>query len=358
MSIGSDKDWLRSIGVSTPGDRELTAVDLDADVDDVPAATPVPAPPGLDETDHHGLRDGDAAGPSAAALPEPDEPDQHGPSADAPDAETNDEAAHDDSDDSGTAPEPRVRRFNPWVAAGSVGAVTAAALVTWGVTVLTSTHPAPPPRPQAPARMPVQQAVPPTPVNPASVDGPIPFTASADCPLGSTSANVLGNPQALAPWICVRPADGQLLNLDMGSDYVVTAVQIETGAVKPGPGDQGDPWRLHRVVTRLQWSFNDLQRTTKTQDTGNKRGPVVMAIPNVHASAITVTIQQTSRPPVTAPTPTPAPGSPGGGMLGSILGGPGTDTPPPSDTSDPDSPDPSDGTFAITSIKLIGHRAG
>lgn len=357
MSIGSDKDWLRSIGVSTPGDRELAPVDLDDGADAAHAPSPVQAPPHPDETDDHDRTGGDAAGASPAPVTDHDEPGQAELASDEPVAEAKDEAGHDDADESGT-PERRTWRFNPWVAAASIGAVTACALVTWGVTVLTSTHPSPPPRPQTPAHMPVQQAVPPTTANPASVDGPIPFTASADCPLGSTSANVLGNPQALAPWICVRPADGQLLNLDMGSDYVVTAVQIETGAVKPGPGDQGDPWRLHRVVTRLQWSFNDLQHTTKTQDTGNKRGPVVMAIPNVHASAITVTIQQTSRPPVTAPTPTPAAGSPGGGMLGSILGGPGTDAPPPSTTTDPDATDPSDGTFAITSIKLIGHRAG
>ncbi|WP_163912211.1 hypothetical protein [Mycolicibacterium aubagnense] len=271
----------------------------------------------------------------------------------------NGEAAPGNSDDSGNDPERRSWRFNPWVAAVSLGAVAACTLVTWGVTVLTSTPAPPPSRPQAAARMPVQQVPPPpTGANPASADAPIPFTASADCPVGSTSANSLSDPQALAPWICVRPVDGQVVHIDLGRDYVITAVAIVPGAVKPGPGDQGDPWLLHRVVSRLQWGFNDLQQTTKPQDTGNKRGEVVMAIPSVHASAITVTIQQTSRPPVAAPTPT-APAGPGGGMLGSILGSPNSDNPPPATTanSDPDSQDPSGGTFAVSSIKIIGHRA-
>ncbi|BBX88064.1 hypothetical protein MAUB_62650 (plasmid) [Mycolicibacterium aubagnense] len=46
MSIGSDKDWLRSIGVSTAAERNLDPVDLDDDEADheLPAA-PTPTPP-------------------------------------------------------------------------------------------------------------------------------------------------------------------------------------------------------------------------------------------------------------------------------------------------------------------------
>ncbi len=75
---------------------------------------------------------------------------------------------------------------------------------------------------------------------------------------------------------------------------------------------------------RLQWQFNDTDRTVKNQSTGNVRGEAVESIrPGVLASKITVIIQETSRPPAVAPTNVaPAPG-PGGGtsILGGILGG-------------------------------------
>jgi hypothetical protein len=199
---------------------------------------------------------------------------------------------------------------------------------------------------------------------PPNIDGSLPFTASSDCPPGSTAAQSVADPNSTTPWVCVRSVDGQVLEIDLGRTFVITAVSIVPGAVlkiDTAP-DQPDPWLQHRVVTRVQWQFNDTDRTVKNQHTGNVRGEAVESIrPGVVASKITVIVQETSHPPAIAPTGTPGPPTPGSGptILGDILGGnqnaaqapvpvmPGTDG----------SRDPADGTFAVSSIKIIGHKA-
>jgi hypothetical protein len=212
-----------------------------------------------------------------------------------------------------------------------------------------------PPRRNVPRTV---EVAPPSP--PPNVDGPPPFTASwiacRDRPPPNRSPTRTHHAG-------VRSVDGQVLEIDLGRTYVITAVSIVPGAINrtdTNP-DQPDPWLQHRVVTRVQWQFNDTDRTVKNQDTGNVRGEAVEPIrPGVLASKITVIVQETSRPPAIAPTSTASAPPPGAGpsILGDILGGnQGTAAPAPVLPGAEPSRDPADGTFAVSSIKIIGHKA-
>jgi hypothetical protein len=204
---------------------------------------------------------------------------------------------------------------------------------------------------------------------PPDQDQAVAFTASANCPAGSTSAQALTDTASDSAWVCVRGApgaqvDGQVLHIDLGRSYVLSAVSITPGWVAKTPGGK-EEWLAHRVVTRLQYVFNDDERTIFTQDTGNTHGPVTTPLPKkVLASRVTVIILQTSRPPA-SPAPTAdaaAPAQPG--FLDSVLGqgnGPipadATQTiQPDPDPMGQDLSDPVDSTFAVSALKLLGHQ--
>ena len=240
-------------------------------------------------------------------------------------------------------------------------AVTAAVLMTFRDTA---------PAPQTSAPTPVLVAAPPP--QPASApaaesDQAIPYTASANCPTGSTSAQALTDATGDSAWVCVRglqgaTVDGQVLHVDFGRSYVLSAVSVTPGWVAKAPGGK-DEWLQHRVVSRLQYMFNDTDRTIVTQDTANTRGPVTTALAKkVMASAVTVVILQTSRPP-SSPPPTVEPdaiGLPGFGD--SMLGPDGA--PLSSDATSITDPlasgaqdgDPVDATFAMSELKFLGHE--
>jgi hypothetical protein len=270
----------------------------------------------------------------------------------AEDTEAGDSEAGDTDEDSAG------RRFNPWVAGGFGAAAVVATVVTLVASSVASRDDPPPPPPSAvatPAAPP-----PPTSAAPAAVDAPLRFTATSPCEKlpGSTPAQLLADPHSNAPWVCPSAVPGEVLTLTLDRPAVITAVSIVPGAVtKSNAPDQADPWPQYRVVKRLQWLFNDTANTLKPQDTGNVHGEAVMPVARPLASVVTVLIQETNRPPLVAPpTSTPAP-SPGSDILAPILGGPGIPA-----TTDPvfgqteDRAHPSDGKFAISSIKLIGHE--
>lgn len=254
------------------------------------------------------------------------------------------------------------RRYTPWVVAALGAAAVLGTIITLVVTMANSPNVELSKPASAPVAPRVVEAAPPSP--PPNTDGPLPFTASSDCPPGSTSAQSVADPSSTTPWVCVRSVDGQVLEIDLGRTFVITAVSIVPGAVNKTEvsPDQPDPWLQHRVVTRVQWQFNDTDRTVKNQNTGNVRGEAVESIrPGVLASKITLIIQETSRPPAIAPTDSPAapPPSAGPSILGDILGGNQGDAPPPVPVFPGGSTprDPADGTFAVSSIKIIGHKA-
>lgn len=210
------------------------------------------------------------------------------------------------------------------------------------------------------------QSVPP----PPDSDQSVPFIASANCPAGSTSAQALTDTAGDSAWVCVRGApggqvDGQVLHIDLGRSYLLTAVSVTPGWVAKTPGGK-DEWLAHRVVTRLQYIFNDDDRTILTQDTGNAHGPVTTPLPHrVLASRVTVVVLQTSRPPA-SPPPNPAQAaSAEPGFLDSVLGaanGPApsdvTETSAPGDPAEQLTGDPVDFTFAVAAMKFFGHQPG
>jgi hypothetical protein len=331
--VTDDQDWLRRIGVTT--------AEPDAD------------PQSSDEPD--AASDADDLRASHCSDCEPDEPDEtNHAGGDAVDLDSPSDDPPADSRAASSLP-----RFTPWVAVTFGAAAVLATVVTVGAGVLTSRDPRPPqPPPHTSTAARPLEPVPPTATTRATTDAPIPFTASADCPPGSTAAQSLADPQARTPWICARSVDGQVLTIDLGRAYVITAVSIVPGAVnKAGSDDQGDPWLQHRVVSRVQWQFNDTDKTIKTQNTGNVHGEAVLPVPDVLASAITVIIQETSRPPMVAPTTSEEPGRQDS-ILAPILGAPPSpDRQSPQLPGQPQPRDPSDGTFAVSSIKIIGHKA-
>lgn len=241
-------------------------------------------------------------------------------------------------------------------------AVIVAALITFD-----DTAPTPSARPMPAVA--VAAAPAPTPIAAAAdQDQAVPYAASANCPAGSTSAQALTDTSSDSAWVCVRGAqgatvDGQVLHVDLGRSYVLAAVSVTPGWVAKTPAGK-DEWLAHRVVTRLQYIFNDADRTVLTQDTANTHGPVTTALPHrVLASRVTVVILQTARPPASPPPPTPVatgPDLPGFGD--STLGPDGAPLPndatasaDPVPLSEQDS-DPVDATFAVSALKFLGHE--
>jgi hypothetical protein len=236
-------------------------------------------------------------------------------------------------------------------------AVIVAALVTFGDSAPPPTRPAP--------LIAVSAAQAPTPTAlPADQDQAVPYTASANCPAGSTSAQALTDTSSDSAWVCVRgpegtTVDGQVLHVDLRRSYVLAAVSVTPGWVAKTPGGK-DEWLQHRVVTRVQYVFNDTDRTIFTQDTGNTHGPVTTPLPHkVLASRVTVVILQTARPPASPLPSATEPAAPGFGD--SVLGPDGAPLLPDTTASaDPDplgeSADPVDATFAMAALKFLGHE--
>lgn len=121
------------------------------------------------------------------------------------------------------------RRFTPWVLAAFGAAAVIGTIITLVVTMANSPgseSAAPSAAPVAPR---VVEVAPPS--APPNADGPLPFTASSDCPPGSTAAQTVADPNSTTPWVCVRSVDGQVLEIDLGRTFVITAVSIVPGAV-------------------------------------------------------------------------------------------------------------------------------
>jgi hypothetical protein len=239
----------------------------------------------------------------------------------------------------------------------------AVAVVVTALVTFSDTAPAPSPRP-TPSAAASAAPVPTSTAPQADQDRAIAYTASANCPAGSTSAQSLTDTTTDSAWVCVRGAqgatvDGQVLCVDFGRSFVLSAVSVTPGWIAKTPGGT-DEWLQHRVVNRLQYIFNDTDRTIFTQDTGNTHGPVATPLPHkVLASRVTVVILQTARPPA-SPLPSMAqPVLPGFGD--SVLGPDGAPLPAdPTVSADPlpmeESTDPVDATFAVSALKFLGHE--
>ncbi|MBV9088308.1 MAG: hypothetical protein JO044_00145 [Mycobacteriaceae bacterium] len=192
------------------------------------------------------------------------------------------------------------------------------------------------------------------------LDTPIPYTASASCPPGSTAAQALSGSDPTRAFVCVRNGvDGQVITLDLGRAVSVTAISIVPGWVGTDGGGH-DQWLAHRVVAKAQYIFDDATATVVTQDTGSVHGEAVVPVPfsersdgrgvlgersdgrgsGVVASKITMIVLQTSRPPAD-PAPPSEP---------STLPLPEITLPTTTEAQDP-----ADATFAIGALRVLGH---
>ena len=158
--------------------------------------------------------------------------------------------------------------------------------------------------------------------------------------------------------------DGQTISIDLGRTYVITAISITPGWV--GKDASGvSQWSQHRVVTLVQYMFDNDPTSLVTQDTKNVHGEAVQPIKHQLASKIQILIRQTSRPPAEPAQPSATP-APGGGGVTTIFGdgAPSVSPAPPVLAVDPltgqaadTNSDPVDASFAISNLKIIGHEA-
>jgi hypothetical protein len=165
-------------------------------------------------------------------------------------------------------------------------------------------------------------------------------------------------------FVCVRGGgDGQVITLDLGRTYMVTAISLTPGWVGQDASGVAQ-WSQHRVVRLVQYSFPDNPTLTPvTQDTKDVHGEAVQPIKHVLVSRIKMLIRWTERPPADPAAPTTAP-RPNGGGLASVFGdsGPAAGPIAPPDVSPlggqgADGSDPVDATFAVRPLKIIGHEA-
>lgn len=322
-----------------------------------------------EEEDGHGHYGGSHHGAEPVDLDDPHGLDSHAgdhthddPRLAAPaqdgDAEPRGDYGDGDIDDPADRGQGKPRRFDSRVAIGFAGVLIAAVVLAvvastmfYGgsdkkVAVRQATTVADPAVavPESPA---------PPPDQPVIGDRPLPYTADASgsCPAGSTSAQTMAGADPRNAFVCVRDGiDGQVIDIDLSKTYVITAISLTPGWI--GQDASGaTQWSQHRVVTTVQYAFNDTERTMITQDTKNVHGEAVMPVQRVLASKVRMLIRQTSRPPVdVATSATPSP---------DLL--PGLPTPP-TFAGDPlfaggtPNSDPVDHTFAVSSLKIIGHE--
>jgi hypothetical protein len=280
---------------------------------------------------------------------------------------TTEPADPDTADENTKTPHPP--RYNKKIAAAFAAITAIAALTVSGalLTMRSEPHTADQDHTSRPNTRVSVLAAPTTTSAPAAggQDSPIPYTAtSVGCLPGSTAAQSVAGPDHAQAWVCVTGGNiGQYLVLNLGRSMVITALSLTPGWV--GADASGaDQWHQHRVLTRVQWSFNDVPPTVVPQDTHNVHGEAPQPMPDhgVLASRIIMLVQETARAPDDAtPTTSPAPGN--GGLFGEVLGPPVPAAPAPTSSTstlpglpaDQSHTDPADNTFAVSSIKIFGH---
>jgi hypothetical protein len=265
------------------------------------------------------------------------------------------------------------RRFDHKVAWGFGGLVAAGVVATLVAAVAFYSDNSRPAPPAGGGSLSEPQAVAVAKPSPApggvapGADRPLPYTADAQgsCAAGSTPAQTMSGSDPRNAFVCVRGGgDGQTISIDLGRTYVITAISLTPGWVGID-GSGVSQWSQHRVVTLVQYLFDGDPTSLVTQDTKNIHGEAVQPIKHQVASKIQLLIRQSSRPPAEPPQPS-APPAGGGGGLTNILGDalPSVSQTPPVLALDPvtgqaadTNSDPVDATFAISSLKILGHEA-
>lgn len=367
----TDEQWMLQLQTSDNPDSPFPdapafdppeGADVDCEVADTPYAEVA------DETDEHADQgdaddyDDDQGADDYDDDPFSDyaDPEEYGDAGDTHDLV---EVPHIPDPDEPEEPEEpeRVRRFDGKVAMGfaAAGLVAVLVAIVGAVVIYGGSDEAP--RPTAasvtePGEVPPSRPAAPKPAVAETADRPLPYSADAagSCGPGSTSAQTMASNDPHSAFVCVRGgADGQVIEIELPKTYMVTAIAITPGWV--GKDASGvSLWGQHRVVTTVQYQFNDTDRTLVTQETKNVHGEAVQPIKRVLASKIKILIRQTSRPPA-QPDPNTTPTSPSGGL--NLPSPPLTFAPlPAAGWGGPPKSDPVDAAFAIKSLKVIGHE--
>ena len=187
---------------------------------------------------------------------------------------------------------------------------------------------------QAAVRPPLQPVIPQTsapvaegPLLPSKVEAP-------GCPAGSSpDPSGAFDPDKSRAWICARRygLDHTVLTIVFPEPMVVTGINLTPGFDYVEPNGE-DHWNQHRLVTNILWNIggNRLE-----QRIAPSRAGAHLAVPDIAATVITATIQDTQRPPAAPPD---------GGLPGIFGAAPNAKT--------------VDKTFAIGRIEVIGRPAG
>ena len=137
------------------------------------------------------------------------------------------------------------------------------------------------------------------------------------------------------------------------ASHVLTAVSVTPGWVAKTAGGQ-DEWLQHRVVSSLQYVFNDDDHTIVTQDTGNAHGPVTLPLPRPGVG-LPGHGDRSCRPRARRRRHCPATDPTRGGTRSGFprpAAALETDLPTPGAQTD----DPVDATFAMSALKFFGHQ--
>ena len=175
----------------------------------------------------------------------------------------------------------RAPRYNKNIAIGFAVATVVATLLVSGALLAMRSQPhtnKPSHGAQPTTRLSVVAAPASTTPAPDNQDSTLAYTAtSVGCLPGSSAAQSVAGPDSTQAWVCVTGGNiGQYLVLNLGRSMVITAVSITPGWV--GADASGaDQWHQHRVLTRVQWSFNDTPPTVVPQQTASVHGEALYA---------------------------------------------------------------------------------
>lgn len=306
-----------------------------------PVTEPDPVP--ADSTGEPVHTGDSAAAADGLAAPSPGDSDAH-PVRES-EADDSEAAQGDPEEPAGPAGRPGVDRQILRSLAALVGVVAVIAGLVWWF-VQPSTPPAPVHTIAAPpgAALPVTSTVPAAPA-----DGPVPITLTAVCP-GQTDPKLAASTDHRSGWVCPTGGVpfGQKLVVTLATPAVITGIKLWPGFNGAG-ADGRDEWSRHRLLSEVQFVFNDRDLTMLPGSPNGERREYALVVNHLVASQVEMTVLD-SVPAPPQPTLTPTAAAPRADPaavpeLASIFA-----TGPADGANAPDA-----ASIAVTGFQLIGH---